>query len=145
MDIKLKCGRGEVAFRVPEERLKGIAEAKASPSLSDPLGALREAMANPLGPRLSEVVGRGDKILLLTVDFTRPSPRDLMSPVVEAIREAGASVDVMIGLGNHQAMTDDELIEHLGTADVMQSDPPGPVWEIGVTTFGTPIEVDRRQ
>jgi len=144
MNISTKYGKGEVSFELDEQRLVEIAEVKPVPPISDARKALANAMENPLGPGLADVVKRGDRVLLLTVDLTRPCPRELMGPVMEEIESLGATADVMIGLGNHRPMTDDELRDFLGTSDVMQSDPKGPMWELGTTSFGTPIEVDRR-
>jgi nickel-dependent lactate racemase len=101
-------------------------------------------MKNPLGPRLGDVVKKGSRVLLLTVDFTRPSPKALMAPIMEEIRSIGAKADVMIALGNHRPMTERELLDFIGTSDVLQNDPEGPMWSRGTTSSGTPIEVDRR-
>ena len=144
MNIELRYGKGEVSFNVPDDRLKEIAEPKAAEPVADPLSALRRAMESPVGAQLSDVVSPGDRVLLLTVDLTRPSPKSLLGPVMDAIRDIGGEVDVMVGLGNHRPMTRGELDEHLGMADVMQSDPNGAMWEMGETSFGTPIEVDHR-
>ncbi len=144
MDIKLRYGKGKVSFSLPDKRLIEIAEPKPMPFLSEPVKALAKAMENPIGPKLTDVVKRGDKVLLLTVDFTRPSPKELMEPVIGGIQSIGASVDIMVGLGNHRPMTEAELLDFLGRSDVMQNENEGPMWENGITSFGTPIEVDRR-
>ncbi|MEW6357489.1 MAG: nickel-dependent lactate racemase [Planctomycetota bacterium] len=144
MRIALKYGAGEVAFDLDERRVIEIAEPRPMPPIEDVQGALAKAMVNPLGPALSDVVKEGDRVLLLTVDFTRPSPRKLMGPVINAIKSQGAEVDVMIGLGNHRPMTDKELVNFIGTANVLQNDPKGAMWKLGTTSFGTPVEVDHR-
>ena len=144
MKIDLKYGTGNVSFEIAKERIVEICEVGSMPPIADAVKALRDAMADPLGAGLADVVKKGDRVLLLTVDFTRPSPRELMGPVIEEIESIGATVDIMIGLGNHRPMTDKELVGFIGTADVMQNDPKGPMWELGTTQFGTPIEVDER-
>lgn len=144
MDIKLKYGKGEVSFEVEDRRLVEIADVTPMPAIGDARSALAEAMESPLGPRLNDVVGDGDRVLLMTVDFTRPSPRPLLGTVVEEIESLGATVDIMVGLGNHRLMTEAELVEHLGTSEVLQSDSTGPMWRQGATSFGTAIEVDHR-
>ncbi len=144
VDISLRYGRREVSFELDERRLVEVAELTPLPALGDVRASLAEALEKPLGPALADVVKKGDRVLLLTVDFTRPSPRALLEPVVDEVQALGATVDIMVGLGNHRPMSEAELLGHLGTSDVLQSDSKGPVWSLGETSFGTPIEVDRR-
>lgn len=144
MEITLKYGKREMSFELPESRLLEVAQATPIPPVKDAGEALAAAMANPLGPALRDVVKEGNRVLLLTVDLTRPSPRQLMGPVLGEIESLGASVDIMVALGNHRRMTQAELEEHLGASDVLQNDAKGPMWTLGETSFGTPIEVDHR-
>jgi nickel-dependent lactate racemase len=144
VEIMLKYGKGELSFEVEERRIVEIAQAHPFPPITDVDGALKAAMENSLGKRLEDTVEAGDRVLLLTVDFTRPSPKPIMDVLIERIHRLGASVDVMIGLGNHRRMSDSELVEHIGTANVLQSNPQGPMLELGTTRYGTPVEVDER-
>jgi nickel-dependent lactate racemase len=142
--MELKYGKGSVSFEVSDNHLIEVARLSPMPPIRDVSGAVARAMENPLGPGLRDVVKKGNRALLLTVDFTRPSPKPLLGTVVNEVKALGATVDVMVGLGNHRKMTDAELVEHLGTSEVVQNDARGPVWSMGETSFGTPIEVDRR-
>lgn len=129
---------------VAKKRLIEIASPKSLPFLRQIKPAFDRAMESPMGPRLSDIVAKGSRVLILTVDLTRPSPKYLLRYMTKALSDLGAKPDIMVALGNHRPMTKEELIKHLGTADVMQSDPKGPIWELGMTSFGTPIQVDRR-
>ncbi|MFP3904206.1 MAG: nickel-dependent lactate racemase [Armatimonadota bacterium] len=141
MELRFAYGRGEQTVEVSDDR---VIEEMALPSregIEDIPAALEEAMENPIGPRLDEVIEPGDRVALMTVDFTRPNPSAMLWPLAERIEGLGADWEVLMGLGNHRAMTDEELEEFLGTSEVRQSDSRGPQWELGETSYGTPIAV----
>jgi len=144
MKIDLKYGRSALNFNVADKNLIGIASFSRGPVVSDIEEAFEKAVKNPSGPGLEDVVRRGDRVLLLTVDFTRPSPQRLIEFLVPRLERMGAKMDIMVGLGNHRRMTDGEMKGHLGTADAMQNEADGPFWNLGKTSFGTPVEVDAR-
>ena len=141
MELRFKYGRTEQIVDVSGER---VIEEIALPSpegIEDIPAALEEAMANPIGPSLEKVIDPGDRVALMTVDFTRPNPSPMLWPLAEIIEGLGAEWEICIGLGNHRQMTDEELEEFLGTSEVRQSDSRGPQWQLGETSRGTPIEV----
>ena len=139
MKIAVKYGKASMSFALPEKRLIEIASPKPLPAIKQIKAAFERSMKSPLGPGLADVVGKGSRVLLLTVDLTRPSPKRLLPYMTKALSALGARTDIMVALGNHRPMTREELIEHIGSADVLQSDPKGPMWELGTTSFGTPI------
>jgi len=144
MEFELGYGKTKLKFELPDERVVEKPEPRAMKAISDPEGALTAAMESPVGPRLEDVVKPGNRVLVLTVDFTRPNPSPFLWPVVEKVRALGATAEVMIALGNHRPMTDSELKGFIGTADVLQNDAKGKMWKLGTTRHGTPIEVDHR-
>ena len=141
MDLSFAYGREQMCAEVADER---IIEEIALPSregIEDVDAAFADALANPVGPVLEEVIGAGDRIALMTVDFTRPNPSPMLWGIADYIESLGASYEIIIGLGNHRPMTDAELNEFIGVSDVLQPDSRGPQWELGATSRGTPIEV----
>jgi nickel-dependent lactate racemase len=75
-------------------------------------------MADPHGPGLSERVGPDDDVSIVVTDVTRATPDDVLVDLLVAdLREAGVERDriaVVVGLGLHRPMTDDELRTALG-------------------------------
>ncbi|WP_276301760.1 lactate racemase domain-containing protein [Halorussus lipolyticus] len=89
----------------------------------DPREAARKAMANPHGPPLSERVSADDEVAIVVTDVTRATPDDvLVEALVADLREAGVERDqisIVVGLGLHRPMTDDELRTALGEYAVL--------------------------
>ncbi|NEU56252.1 lactate racemase domain-containing protein [Halorussus sp. MSC15.2] len=84
----------------------------------DPRDAAESAMADPHGPPLRERVDADDEVAIVVTDVTRATPDDvLLDLLVADLREAGVERDriaVVVGLGLHRPMTDDELRTALG-------------------------------
>lgn len=142
--VELKYGRGRVSFDIARERLIGIIEPNPEPAVHDVEKSLRKAIEDCYGPRLEDVIKKDSRVLILTVDITRPSPKALLNVIEQRLKDLGAKVEVMVGLGMHRPMTPKELEKHIGKANVLQNEANGPMWSGGVTSFGTPIEVDER-
>jgi nickel-dependent lactate racemase len=142
MQITVPYGRGIQSAEVAEECLLGVAQMEGACPLADPSRAVQEALDNPCGPALSEVIHRGDRVLVMTVDHTRPNPSPLLWPLMERLEHLGARPEIFIGLGNHRPMSDEDLDRFLGTHEVYQNAARDPdQWRLGHTTHGTPIEV----
>jgi len=78
-----------------------------------------EAMENPVnGHRLEDRVKAGSRVAIIVDDVTRPTPiRDLLPPLLKRIQECGVSernIDIVIGVGTHRPMTQEEIRERLG-------------------------------
>ena len=91
-----------------EEILKGAAEVK-------------RAMENPYGsPRLRDIVKKGEKVVIVTSDITRPMPSKIVLPiVVDELNEAGIpdeDITVVFALGSHRGHTEDEKRYIVGDA-----------------------------
>lgn len=144
MELSFGYGRGEMTLKIAQNRLVDHVLLPSCEALSDVPAAVRQAMANPVGPSLDEVVRPGERVLLLTVDMTRPNPTPLLVPLMEQLDTMGVHTEVMIALGLHHPMSDAELDAFIGFHDVLQPDACGEHVCLGVTDFGTPIEVDPR-
>ena len=151
MTIALKFGRGQVRFEVPDESFVGHVRPAPVDALDDAQGAVEKALAEPIGcAPLVEMAAAARTALVLTVDYTRPSPRPLLEPVLEALREASVAPTIAIAGGRHRPMTEAEVVAHLGeriVADypLFEHDAFDPVVHVdrGVTSRGTPIRVNR--
>ncbi|MFO8079606.1 MAG: nickel-dependent lactate racemase [Armatimonadota bacterium] len=141
MQLRFKYGKTEQAAEVADERVIGQISMPSREGVDDVEAALDEALATPIGPALEDVIEAGDRVALMTVDFTRPNPSPMLWPLAERIEQLGAQYEIVIGLGNHRPMTDAELDRFIGTHDVLQPDSRGEQWKLGETSFGSPIEV----
>ena len=141
MELRFKYGKTEQVVEVADKRVIDEIALPSCEGVEDMEVALQEALEHPIGPGLDEVIDPGDRVALMTVDFTRPNPSPILWPLAERIESLGGHYEIVIGLGNHRLMTDAELDDFIGTHDVLQWDSRGEPWKLGETSFGTPIEV----
>ena len=141
--IALRYGEGEQELTLDLARLLFELRPRHFPALADPAADLRASLHEPIGPELGEVIRPGDRVAVVTVDRTRPSPREYLGPMREALEELGAEVTVLVATGNHRWMSRQELVEHYGTSEVLQHDCDGEMLLLGETSRGTPIELNR--
>ncbi|MGD9495382.1 MAG: nickel-dependent lactate racemase [Armatimonadota bacterium] len=141
MELRFAYGRGEQTVEVADERVVEEIRLPSAEGIEDVPAALDAALASPVGPPLEQVIAAGDRVAVMTVDFTRPNPSPMLWPLIERIEALGASAQIVVGLGNHRPMSETELEDFLGTSEVLQPDSRGPQWQLGQTSRGTPIEV----
>ncbi len=141
MELRFAYGHGEQVVEVADERVVEEMRLPSPEGIEDVPAALEATLADPIGAGLEDVVRSGDRVAVMTVDFTRPNPSPMLWPLIERIEGLGASVEIIIGLGNHRPMTAAELEEFIGTTAVLQPDSRGTQWQLGQTSRGTPIEV----
>lgn len=123
---------------------------------ADELGAVREALRNPIGtPPLRDIVKPGEQVALIVNDITRLTRTDLLlPPVVDELNAAGVAdenIQVIFALGIHRPQTEDERRRILGddlhfrlrSVDHDAFDDASLV-TIGETSFGNTVEINRR-
>lgn len=152
MEIQLAYGHKKIPLRIDDRRVTRVLHPGRPGVVRDSVETIRKAMADPISsPRLREIVKRGQQVVIVTSDITRPCPTHLMLPeVVRELNEAGVPDDdilVVFGLGIHRGhrpeerrrLVGEEMFNRLRCVD---SDPANVV-KVGVTRRGTPVEVFR--
>jgi nickel-dependent lactate racemase len=154
--ITLPYGHETRTIELPEENLEWIAGPKAAPPLADLKAAVQAAIRNPIGsPPLAELVARhGTQTLILVDDGTRSTPQALILPILlDELNAAGvrdSDIAIMVALGTHRRMNEQELIARVGdavfhrVAVVNLSQNPEDFVDLGVTPLGIPIQISRR-
>lgn len=118
--IHLPYGAGIIQVDVPESNLIGVAEAKDLPALAKPDEAITEALEHPLeSDRLSDIAGKGDKVLIATSDIMRPGnyrrlvlPHVLKQLALTGIRKS--EITILDAVGSHQMNTEENWAELYG-------------------------------
>ena len=149
--MKLEYGKGFLEVPIPEERLISILQPKEVKGIPNVEEAVKTSLEKPFGsPPLEEILKGKKKVLILTVNFTRPSPRPLIQPIVELCRKMNLEVTLLIARGRHRAMTPEEMKQHLGEDlvkqyPVLEHDPfdESIHREMGQTSRGVPICVNK--
>ncbi len=149
--MELEYGKGFLEISVDNERINGTLQPRSVRGIERVEGAVRESLERPVSsPSLSEILKGRKKVLILTVNFTRPSPRALIQPITELCRTMGLQVTLLIARGRHRPMTQKEIRNHLGDAlvdhyPVLEHDPfdEKSHEDVGKTSRGVPIRVNK--
>ncbi len=120
----------------------------AEPAGSDPIDvrqAARKAVRSPHGKALSERVSSDDTVAVVVTDVTRATPDDILLDVLwEELKACGIDskqLQVVIGLGLHRPMTDEEIAQSLGAfAECTVNHNPDRTVQVG-SVDGCPIDL----
>jgi nickel-dependent lactate racemase len=113
---------------------------------------VKRSLNNPIGTgRLSQIVKKGEKVVIVTSDITRPLPSYKVIPsILDELYEVGVSpedITVVFALGSHRPHTQEEIIQLVGErvykeVKCIDSDANDSV-SMGITKGGTPVDVFR--
>ena len=107
-------------MEIPDRNLMGV----FAPPLMTPGRSseeiLADALTHPVGAEtLAGALAGKRKVLIVSDDHHRPTPvRDMLPPVLAEIGRAGIpdrSVEIIMALGSHRAMSDSEMCQKLGS------------------------------
>ncbi len=156
MKLQLDYGRNGLMVELPDANVAGVLEPAEAARRAGPEEMLRKALQHPAGaPRLAEMA-RGKKSACVVVpDHTRPMPLRLaLPPILEGLAQGGLTPErilILIATGLHRPSSDAELNAMLGpeitaryrVANHVATDRAAHR-DLGVTTTGVPVLVDRR-
>jgi nickel-dependent lactate racemase len=154
--ITLPYGHQTRTIEIPKENLLWVTGPRKAPPIEDLKGVVKAAIRNPIGsPSLAELVARhGKQTLILIDDSTRSTPQELILPILlDELNAAGvtdADISIMVALGTHRAMNEQELTARVGKAVFQRvavtnlSQKPEDFVDLGVTPLGIPVQVSRR-
>lgn len=153
MRVKLAYGRSGLSVELPDERTT-VVEPTYVPGLPDAVGAIRDALRNPIGaPPPRQIAKPTDSVAISVCDVTRPMPSALLLPVLlRELRHIPArNIAILIATGTHRANTDAEHAETLGkdiaanytviNHDAFDDDS---LAHIGSADDGIPIRINKR-
>ena len=153
MIIQLPYGKeNQVEIEIQKENQHFIAEKK---SVSTPNGSkeiIQKSIRNPFGrPPIRSMVKSNDKIVIIGDDITRPTPQDIILPIVlDELNSVGVpdkNIHVIVGLGTHRDMSKTEVRLKYGTVEdkvkITNHDYNDKLVNIGKTSSGIPIEVNK--
>ncbi len=157
MEYLMNYGRLGLKLELPDHWNVTVIRKKKMPVLPDPNAAIGIALKQPLGSKtlFDEAKGRRSACILMC-DVTRPVPNGLILPVViRELMEAGIKseqITVLVATGLHRPNEGSELRDVVGDDWVLDTvrvvnhfarNDEDHV-DLGVTSRGTPIKLDRR-
>jgi nickel-dependent lactate racemase len=115
--VKLLCGEDTIALKLPES--VRVLEMKPTEPLSDPVGAVRQSLVDPIeSPPLTELAkGKKDACIVIS-DITRPVPNQIiLPPMLNILEESGIKredITILIATGMHRPNLGQELASMVG-------------------------------
>jgi len=117
MNMNLAYGRTGLEVELPDATDVTVVEPTYVPGLPDQAAALRRALQEPIAcPPLRELAGPAEQIGIAFSDITRPTPNDLMLPILldELTHVPAENITLFNGTGTHRPNTEEELRGMLG-------------------------------
>ena len=153
--IRIPYGQSSLEFSLPEQNLVGVYSPKDIHGVADLSQEIARALTHPIGTKpLRELATGAKKVALIADDNTRLTPADkIISALLTELNAAGVKdeqVTVIIALGTHRFMRDDEILVKFGEEVVRRVviknhdfRDPAMMVDLGKTPNGTHISVNR--
>ena len=154
--VTLPYGQENIELRIPEGNLVGVYSPRDAAPVTDVKVEIRRALASPIGALPLREQVRGKKsVVLIADDNTRLTPTDQAIPILlDECNAAGvpdSAVTVIIALGTHRFMTDDEIRVKFG-AETLRRVPivnhpykdPAALVDLGTVKNGGRILINRQ-
>lgn len=150
--LHLPFGHSEIEIDIETSNLLDILLPRRNSEVVGESRLIYQALAYPTdSPRLSDLAQKGQKVVVITSDMTRPCPSErLLPPVLAEIDRGGvpdSDITVVMALGLHRPMSSAELEAAVGAdiyhrVQVVNHDPKDVV-RLGTTLRGTPVDIFR--
>ena len=150
MHYSYRFGKGLKEFDIDEKNV--LLELRQKEYSMDLNGEteVRRALENPIETKkLSEIVNRGERVVIITSDLTRPFPSMTVLPfILEELATGGVKdedIKIIFALGSHRRQTETEMINLVGKdifnrIKCIDSD-PNDCLRLGYTSAGTPVDI----
>jgi len=153
--VSLPYGKETVEASIPTSSLIGVFSPKDVPPVANVRAECLRAMNNPIGSKpLRELIKGAKKVVIVADDNTRMTPTEKLIPVLldemNAAGVADSQMTLIIALGTHRFMTDEEIVVKFGK-DVVKRITiknhdylnPAELVDLGTTTNGTHVTVNK--
>ncbi len=140
---------------VPQANLMGIYSPSDVAAAADIRAEIARALAHPIGsPLIVELAKGKENVVLVADDNTRLTPTDVIIPALlnelNAAEVPDDKIRVVIALGTHRFMTEDEILAKFGSETVrrvvIKNHPykdPNSLVDLGRTANGTSITINK--
>lgn len=121
--VQLPYGKETVDVRIPESQLIGVYSPKDIAPVPDVKAEVVKALSGPIGSlSLRDLVKGKKKVVFVADDNTRLTPTDVLVPILlnecNAAGVPDSAITLVIALGTHRFMTDEEILAKFGQETV---------------------------
>ena len=146
MKVQLGYAKTKMATEIQDDNMIGILQPNDVPVRLTGTDEVMRALRSPIGsPRLCEIVSKGEKVVIITSDITRPMPsKVVLPPLLDELALAGVpdeDITVVFALGSHRPHTEEEMRDQVfDRIRCIDNDMKNCV-HLGNTASGTPVDV----
>ncbi len=151
--IPVRFGDRIIELDIPEENICFNLKRNSFKAPKSEEQEIRRAMANPVGSeRLSSIVNKNSRVVILVDDRTRKTPQKLLLPFVlnelNDVEVSDEQIKLIIATGTHRDMSKPEILERFGQdivdrVVIENHDCNNNLVDKGVTRRGTRILVNK--
>jgi len=154
--IELPYGDRVLSLRLPRRNIAYILDVGRVPAVKNPYKEVERALRNPIShPGIKKSVERGDKVVILGDDLSRPTPCDkLIPPILNELNDADIpdrDIRIIVSPGTHRPLTEEEFKVKFGEeavrrVEILNHDfnDKQTLVHMGVTALGTPVWVNKK-
>jgi len=154
--MNLPFGSKFIEVEVPRRNLIAVVEPNQVQAAVDSKAEVELALRNPMDEeRISNLVRKGSKVVILSEDNTRTTPvNEILPSMLKELNGCGVKdkdITIIMALGTHRHMTEEEISKKLGEEiaeriEVVnhECEDSASLEDLGKTSKGTPIFVNRR-
>jgi nickel-dependent lactate racemase len=137
---------------IPTANIACVLETRDIAGIENEYEAIKESLRHPIASTpLSDLIKPEDEAVILVTDNTRPCPEDrLLPPILAELEQkvARENITIIIALGLHPPLDKEAQIKKLGREIVenyrVLNHDLNDVVNIGTTSRGTPVDINRR-
>ena len=90
MKVQLGYAKTKMATEIQDDNMIGILQPNDVPVRLTGTDEVMRALRSPIGSRLCEIVSKGEKVVIITSDITRPMPsKVVLPPLLDELALAG--------------------------------------------------------
>ena len=154
--VNIPYGSRMQSVSIPDDQLVGTYLPKRIPTAQDPKELFRESIKKGMETcGIGEKAKPGAKVCIIITDRTRPTPNQIIVPLVlDLLNDYGISdkdITIIVGLGMHDKDNPEAILGNVGQAvvdrvTVINNEPDNEkiMVRMGETSFGTPVELHQR-
>lgn len=150
MNIHLGFGKQKLDLCVEDGNVLAVLQPNEVEITTTGIDEVLRALGQPIGSLpLHQIAKKGEKVVIITSDITRPMPSKIVLPaVLDELQKAGVAmqdITVVFALGSHRQHTEDEKKYLVGEevyekVRCVDSDIHDCV-HMGTTSYGTPVDI----